>query len=113
MSTMQVFYATAPESGMLTLPEELRGKPLKIVVEKESTKSAVQDLLDYCASEAGILSVARTLKNSTNEDDCDEHLPNANLKKGILGLRGIMKNYTMAELEDARYEYLVEKYVHD
>ena len=35
MSTQQVFYTTAPESGTVTLPEELRGKPLKIVVETE------------------------------------------------------------------------------
>ena len=36
MSTMQVFYTTAPESGMITIPEQLRGKPLKIVVEEEA-----------------------------------------------------------------------------
>jgi len=52
MSTLQVFYMTAPESGTITLPEELRGKPLKIVVETELTKSPVQDLLDYCTKSA-------------------------------------------------------------
>jgi len=39
MTTMQVFHMTAPASGMITLPVELRGKPLKIVVEQEE-KSA-------------------------------------------------------------------------
>ena len=54
MSTLQVFYTTAPESGTITLPEELRGKPLKIVVEIESLKSPVQDLLDYCTKSASL-----------------------------------------------------------
>ena len=94
MSTMQVFYTTAPESGTITLPKELCGKPLKIVVETEPTKSSRQDLVDFCTKE-------------------NERLPHTNSKKGILGLRGIMKGLTDAELEDARYEYLMEKYVHD
>jgi hypothetical protein len=37
MSTLPFFYTTAPESGTITLPEELRGKPLKIVVEEKPT----------------------------------------------------------------------------
>jgi hypothetical protein len=32
--------------------------------------------------------------------------------KGIVGLRGILKGYTLEELENARDEYLTEKYVH-
>ena len=94
MSTMQVFYTTVPESGMVAFPQELRGKPLKITVEQEPTKSPVQDLVDFCTKE-------------------NEQLPHTSSKKGILGLRGIMKGLTDAELEDARYEYLIEKYVHD
>jgi len=72
MSTPQVFYATVPESGTLTLPKELRGKPLKIVVEHEPTKSPVQDLVDYCTKSASLC--------------------------------------TDEELDNARYEYLMEKY---
>jgi hypothetical protein len=35
------------------------------------------------------------------------------MKKGILGLRGILKDYTLEELENARDEYLADKYIHD
>jgi len=35
------------------------------------------------------------------------------MKKGILGLRGILKGYTIEELENARDEYLADKYIHD
>ena len=97
MSTLQVFYTTAPESGTITLPKELRGKPLKIVVERETR-------------ETGILSIAGILKDCQNEN---EQLPNTSSKKGILGLRGIMKGCTASEIEDARYEYLMEKYAHN
>ena len=97
MSTMQVFYTTAPESGTITLPEGLRGKPLKIVLDKTPCKS-------------GILSIAGILKDCTEEH---ERLSDSGSKKGILGLRGIMKGLTTTELEDARYEYLMEKYVHN
>ena len=41
MTAMQVFYTTAPESGMIMLPEGLRGKPLKIVLEKEPYESGI------------------------------------------------------------------------
>ena len=54
MSTMQVFYTTAPESGMITLPEGLRGKPLKIVLAAESTKSPVEDLVDFCTKNVSL-----------------------------------------------------------
>ena len=37
----------------------------------------------------------------------------AGSRKGILGLRGILKGYTMEELENSRDEYLAEKYIHD
>ena len=37
----------------------------------------------------------------------------ASSKKGILGLRGILKGYTTEELENAHNEYLTEKYIHD
>jgi hypothetical protein len=94
MTATQVFYATVPESGMFTFPEELRGKPLKIVVEEESAKSPVRDLVDFCTKE--------------NERQFDSEA-----KKGILGLRGILKGLTDTDLEDARYEYLMEKYVHN
>ncbi len=72
----------------IPLPEELRGKPFKIVLEDETTKTKppTQD------------------KNKETEQ---------NTKKGVLGLRGILKGRTTEELEEARYEYLVEKYVHD
>ena len=36
-----------------------------------------------------------------------------NSPKGILGLRGILKGHTIEELEEARDEYLSEKYIHD
>ena len=82
---MQFFYTTAPESGTITLPVELRGKPLKITIDAEPTKAPVQELSD----------------NHTYS------------KKGILGLRGILKGYTAEELDNARYEYLTKKYIHD
>ena len=72
MSTMQVFYTTVPESGMVAFPQELRGKPLKITVEQEPTKFPVQDLVDFCTKSASLC--------------------------------------TDEELDNARYEYLMEKY---
>ena len=72
MSTMQVFYTTVPESGMVAFPQELRGKPLKITVEQEPTKSPVQELIDFCTKSASLC--------------------------------------TDEELDNARYEYLMEKY---
>jgi hypothetical protein len=54
MTATQVFYTTIPESGAFTFPEEFRGKPLKIVVEEESAKSPVQDLVDYCTKSASL-----------------------------------------------------------
>jgi len=49
MSTMQVFYTTVPESGMVTFPEKFRGKPLKITVEQEpaeeNSKISINDFL--------------------------------------------------------------------
>jgi len=93
MTATQVFYTTVPESGMFIFPEELRGTALKIVVEKESAKSPVQDLVDYCTKES-------------------EQLHDSGVKKGILGLRGVMKSRS-TDLEDARYEYLMKKYVHN
>jgi hypothetical protein len=59
MSTMQVFYTTAPASGTITLPEGLRGKPLKIVVEAKPRKT-------------GVLSIVGILKDSPNENIHDE-----------------------------------------
>jgi hypothetical protein len=38
MLTTQPFFTTASESGTITLPEELHGKRLKIVVENETPK---------------------------------------------------------------------------
>ena len=35
------------------------------------------------------------------------------VKKGIAGLRGILKGYTIDELENAHATYLTEKYIHD
>jgi len=72
MSTTQIFYATVPESGMVAFPQELRGKPLKITVEQEPTKSPVQELIDFCTKSASLC--------------------------------------TDEELDNARYEYLMEKY---
>ena len=56
MSTMQVFYTTVPESGMFTFPEELRGKPLKIVVEQESPEENGRiSINDFLKKYTGIL----------------------------------------------------------
>jgi len=55
MTTLQVFYTTVPESGMITLPEELRGKPLKIVVEKEPVPVERSTMREFVANFSGIL----------------------------------------------------------
>jgi len=56
MSTMQVFYTTAPESGMITIPEQLRGKPLKIVVDEEEVVPAKRSTMrEFVAEFSGIL----------------------------------------------------------
>jgi len=55
MSTMPYFYTTVPESGTITLPEEFRGKPLKIVVEEEP-------------AETGILGLRGIMKGCTTEE---------------------------------------------
>ena len=88
MTTYQFhFPATGDATLTIVLPEELRGEPLNVVVAKEPAKSPVQDLLDFCTDEGA--------------------------QKGILGLRGILKDCTMEELENARFEYLAEKYIHE
>ena len=65
MSTMPVFYMTVPQSGTFTFPEELRGKPLKIVVEEEP-------VTPFGNHETGILSIAGILKNGRDDDVHDE-----------------------------------------
>ena len=55
MSTMQVFYTTAPESGMITIPEQLRGKPLKIVVEEEAVPAKRSTMREFVEKYSGIL----------------------------------------------------------
>jgi len=55
MSTMQVFYTTAPESGMITIPEQLRGKPLKIAVEEEVVPTKRSTMREFVAKYSGIL----------------------------------------------------------
>ena len=104
MSTMSAFYTTAPPSGMLTVPEEFRGKPLKIAVEEEPVTTKRSTMREFVAEFSGIL------KDCPNEDVCGERLPSTGSKRGILGLRGILKDCSPTELEDARYEYLMEKY---
>ena len=101
--TPQPYYTTVLSNGMLAvpLPEELRGKSVKIIVEQEP------------APQTGILSIAGILKDYRNDDFRDDQMIETSSKKGILGLRGILKDCSMEELENARYEYLMEKYVHD
>ncbi|MDR0328364.1 MAG: hypothetical protein LBI05_08730 [Planctomycetaceae bacterium] len=50
------FHTTVLDNGMLAvpLPEEFRGTPVSVVVEKEPTKSPVQDLLDYCTKSSSL-----------------------------------------------------------
>ena len=55
MSAMQVFYTTAPESGVITIPEQLRGKPLKIVVEEEAVSAKRSTMREFVAEFSGIL----------------------------------------------------------
>jgi len=60
------FYTMAPESGTITLPRELRGKPLKIVVEESAVSHGNP------TREVGILSIAGILKDCRNNDIRDE-----------------------------------------
>jgi hypothetical protein len=55
MSTLPFFYTTAPESGTITLPEELRGKPLKIVVEEKPIVSKRSTMREFVEKYTGIL----------------------------------------------------------
>jgi hypothetical protein len=54
MPTTLRFQTTVPSNGTITLPPEFHGIPVRIVVEKEPTKSPVQDLLDYCTKSASL-----------------------------------------------------------
>jgi hypothetical protein len=79
MASALVFHTTAPESGTITLPEELRGKPLKIVVATEATpvKRSASFGNRQKTSETGILSIPGILKDSPNgniNDECYEYL---------------------------------------
>jgi len=85
MTLTQPFYTTVPESGMITLPLEYRGKTVYFNVSNPISEQTIQKKM-MCETGS---------------------------KKGILGLRGILKGHTMEELENARDEYLIEKYVHD
>jgi hypothetical protein len=85
MSATQVFHTTAPESGMITLPEGLRGKPLKIVVETETV----------------------SVKRSTSLD-----IRQKTPETGILSIAGILKDCPNENILDERYEYLMEKYAY-
>jgi len=70
MSTMQVFYTTVPESGTFTFPEELRGKPLKIVVEKEPTEENDRiSINDFLKKYTGILKDCDIESVETMEED--------------------------------------------
>ena len=104
MTTYQFhFPATGDATLTIALPEELRGEPLKIVVAKESATPKRSTVRKFIDKYSGILK------------DCDsenvEAMPVS--EQGILGLRGILKGYTIEELENARDEYLTEKYIHD
>ena len=55
MSAIQVFYTTAPENGMVTIPEPLRGKPLKIVVEEEVVPTKRSTMREFVEKYSGIL----------------------------------------------------------
>ena len=55
MTTYQFHYPAGSDATLaIVVPEKLRGKPLKIVVEEEPAKSPVQDLLDYCTKSASL-----------------------------------------------------------
>ena len=104
MTTYQ-FHIPASNDATLTiaLPEELRGEPLKIVVAKEPATLQRSTMREFVEKFTGILK------------DCDIESVEAKPapEQGILGLRGILKGYTIEELDHARDEYLTEKYIHD
>ena len=100
MSTMQVFYTTAPESGMITIPEQLRGKPLKIVVEEDVEQAKRSMMCEFVEKYSGILK------------DCDVGSFDNNYKTGILSIAGILKDCPNEDIRDERYEYLMEKYAY-
>jgi len=47
MSIAQPFYTMVPESGMITLPPEFRGKTVKLLTEEEEEKLARIKQADY------------------------------------------------------------------
>ena len=98
MSTMQAFYTTAPESGTITLPKELCGKPLKIVVETETVPVKRYTTRESAAKYSGI----------SKDYDVDS-LDNKHTT-GILSIAGILKDCPNEDFRDERYEYLMEKY---
>ena len=112
MSTTQPYYTTVLENGMpaVPLPEELRGQSVRITVENEPVKLSGQEntkisMNDFLKKYTGIL----------KECDVEIHgdrMAGTNPRKGILGLRGILKGCTREDLENARHEYLMEKYAH-
>lgn len=90
MATMTTlsFHTIVPSDGTITLPSEFRGVPVKIVVAKEPAPSKRSTMREF-----------------------DEKKPTP--VNGIMGLRGILKGYTIEELENARDEHLTDKYIHD
>jgi len=94
MSTTFPFHTTVPSDGTITLPPEFRGKPVSIAVDSEPLH------------QTGILSIAGILKDGPSE--------NVHAQSPIQDLLDFCTKdaslCTDEELDDARYEYLMEKY---
>jgi len=87
MTTLS-FHTIVPSDCTITLPPAFRGEPVRIVVDKEPAPSKRSTMREFIEKEPAPV-------------------------KGIVGLRGILKGYTIEELENARDEYLTDKYIRD
>ncbi len=72
---------TVPETGVITLPDNFRGKMVSIIVRDADSRSG-------------------PLKTKVEDTS-------------VYALKGLLKGRTEEELEEAKHQYLKEKYVHD
>lgn len=108
MTSFQFHFPASNDATLtIALPEALRGEPLNVVVAKEPAPSKRSTMREFVETYSGILA-------DCGIESVPENRPTENSsQKGILGLRGILKEHTIEELEGARDEYLTEKYIHD
>ena len=114
MTTLS-FHTIVPSDCTITLPAEFRGEPVNIVVAKKPAPPKRSTMREFIEKYSGILNDCNIESVEAMKEDRNNRIlekPPAPVN-GIVGLRGILKGYTIEELENARDEYLTDKYIHD